>query len=326
MWANVKKVIKRSETFVITTHVYPDGDAVGSALALAQILRDLGKKVLVVNHHSVPQMYKFLDPNGQMKAWDDSYAKRVKNRDVIFVVDVSTFERMGDVGPAIKESRATTICIDHHKTNDRFAKINIIADRSASTGELIYSLAKSLGVTISSRIADLLFTAVATDTGWFRFSNTSSSVFKTAAELTTKGVRPDKLYESTYENMPWQRMALLERVLSTLHSACDGKIACMYATKKMFVETGATNEDTEGFIDHPRSLRDVKVIIFFREVDDTVKVSMRAKSDGPHVDEIAKQFGGGGHRRAAGIVLKCSLGQAEKRVLKAASTLFPKNR
>lgn len=323
MWSKVKNVIRRSDTFVVTTHVYPDGDAVGSALALAQILRDLGKKVLVVNHHPVPPMYKFLDPNNKVKTWNAAFVRRVKKSDVIFVVDVSTFNRMGDVGPAIKESRATTICIDHHKTNDRFADINIIDDRSASTGELIYSLGKSLGVTISRRIADALFTAVATDTGWFRFSNTSSGVFKSAAELAVKGAKPDKLYEAIYENMDWPRMALLEQILSTLHAECGGKVACMYATKKMFEETGATNEDTEGFIDFPRSLRDVKVIIFLREIDGKVKVSMRSKRGGPSVDKIAKEFGGGGHRRAAGIVFRCPLELAEKKVLKAASTLFP---
>ena len=323
MWAGVKRIIRRSDNFVIATHVYPDGDAIGSALALAQILRDLGKKVLVVNQHPVPQMYKFLDPNNKVRVWNGALARRVKKSDVIFVVDVSSFDRLGEVGSAVKESRAKTICIDHHKTNDRFAEINIIEDRSASTGELIYSLGKSLQVTISRRIANALFTAIATDTGWFRFSNTSALVLERASELAAMGAKADRLYESIYENMAWPRMALLERILSTLHAECDGKIACMHATKQMFAETGASSEDTEGFIDFPRSLRDVQIIIFLREIDGKVKVSMRSKSGGPAVDKIAKALGGGGHRRAAGILLRCPLDEAEKAVVKAASSLFP---
>lgn len=320
MWNRVKSLIRRRKSFLVTTHVFPDGDAVGSQLALAQALRKLGKRVLVVNEHPVPKIYRFLDPRGTAKAYAEELRPRIGKCDVAFVVDAGSLERVGRVGQALRSARVPTVCIDHHKTNSRFADFNIVDSSASSTGVLIYDLVKSLRVPITARLATCLFVAVATDTGWFKYPNTTPHTLRVAAELTEAGARTDKIYGAVHETLEWQRMALMKCVLETLRSECNGQIAYFYATEKMLRETGATHEDTEGFTDIPRVLRGVKLIFFFREAEGKIKVSIRSK-DGPSVDKLARKHGGGGHARAAGIAMKGPLKRAIRTILADARQL-----
>lgn len=322
-WRQIKKIIAANKTFLVTTHVFPDGDAAGSQLALGEILRALGKKVVLINHDTLPEMYRFLDPRGSVKVWRESLRPQLKKCDAAFVVDVSTKERVGiDWWNEIKSLGIPTMCIDHHSSHEHFCDTTVVEGDVASTGEIIHHLAKSLKVPLTKRIAECLFVAAATDTGWFRFSNTSPNSFRVAEEMCALGVRPDQLYEAIYETQTWSRMRLMERVLATLTSECGGKIAYMHATKEMFDEAGATQEDTENFIDIPRSIKSVQTIFFFREVGDKVKVSCRSKKTGPRVNELAKKFGGGGHGRAAGIVMDQPIESAMRKVIAEAKKLF----
>jgi len=321
VWSKVKALIRRHRSFIITTHVFPDGDAVGSELALAQILRRLGRKVLVVNEHPLPKIYRFLDPRRTARVHARKLEARIEKCDVVFAVDAGSLDRLGRIGTTIRRAGLRSICIDHHKTNSSFADVNIVDTSAASTGELIYSLAKSLRAPVTPHVAKCLFVAAATDTGWFRFPNTTARTLRIAADLIEHGVNPEKMYQVVYERFRWQRMELMRRVLATLRSECGGRLVHFYATEKMFKDAGATEEDAEGFTDIPRVLRGVELILFFRELRGKVKVSLRSRG-GPAVDALAGKYGGGGHARAAGITMPGPLRKAIGAVLADARRLL----
>ncbi len=321
MWQKVKSVIRRGRSFLITTHVFPDGDAVGSQLALGLMLRKLGKKTLLVAEHPLPKVYRFLDPAGSAKVYSQQFDSRIEKCDAAFSVDVSTFERLGRIGPVLRRANINTVCIDHPKSTTRFAEVNVVDKSAASSAELIYSLAKSLRVNVTPRLAKLLFVATATDTGWFRFANTTPRALRVAAELVQKGARPNRAYQAVYETLEWQRMALMERALGTLRSDCNGRIAHLCLTRRMLRETGAKHEDAEDFVNIPRALRGVQLIILFREVEGGIKVSLRSKG-GPSVEKLARKHGGGGHANAAGAIIKGPLNKVMKTVLADARRLL----
>jgi phosphoesterase RecJ-like protein len=319
VWQPVHSFIREHDSFVISSHVYPDGDAVGSQLGLAGVLRQLGKRVLVADDHPVPQVFRFLDRRGTVKVFDAGVARRIARADAALIVDVTELDRLGAVGKAIRDAGLPTACIDHHKTNAGEADVSVVRRDVASTGELIHSLAKSLGISLTPGMARALFVAVSTDTGWFRYSNTRADTLRAAAELVNAGARPDAIYAAVYESAGWQRMRLRQLVMQTVASAADGRIAWFYATEEMFREAGATHEDCERFTDIPRELGDVQVILFFREVDGQVKVSIRSK--GPAVDGLARKYGGGGHALAAGATVEGELRAIMEKVLADAADL-----
>jgi len=321
MWKPVRAAIRRSRSVLITSHVFPDGDAVGSQLALAKTLRAMGKRVLLVSEHPVPKIYEFLDRRRSIKLYDHHLEPKVRKCDTAFVVDVGSLDRVGRVAHVIRKAKMTTVCIDHHRTNARFADVNLLDPACASTGELIYALAKALRTPVTPQTAACLFVALATDTGWFRFTNTKPDTLRTAAELVELGARPAALYSAVHESLGWPRMALMKCVLETLRSQCDGRIAYLYATDQMMRQTGAQHEDTEGFTNIPRVLGGVKLIFFFREADGKIKVSIRSKG-GPPVDKLAKKHGGGGHAQAAGITMAGPLRSVMKTVLADARRLI----
>lgn len=321
MWQKVKSVIRQNQSFLLTTHVFPDGDAIGPQRALAQVLRRMGKRVLCVNEHPTPKIYRFLDPAGTIKTYNEKLRARIEKCDVAFVLDVGTLERLGEVGDVVRCAGMKAVCIDHHKTNSHFADVNVVDKSVAATGELIYGLVKSLRVPITPKVAAALFVAVATDTGWFRFSNTKARTLRVAADLVDKGANPDRLYRAVHETVEWPRMELMRLVLKTLGSEANGRIAHLCITEEMLHETGATHEDAEDFVDIPRALGSVQLIILFREIKGGIKVSLRSK-DGPAVDELARKHGGGGHAKAAGIVIKDSLKNAMHTVLTDAKKLI----
>ena len=321
MWQKVKAVIRDNESFLISSHIFPDGDAIASELAMAHVLRAAGKKVLIVNEHPTPAIFHFLDPRGTIKVYSAKIRKRAEKCDVAIVLDVGSLERCGRVGAVIAETGMRAVCIDHHKTNSGFANVNVVERSAAATGELVYSLARSMKTPITPKLAAILFTAVSTDTGWFRFPNTSAHTLRVAAGLVDKGANPDKLYQAIHETMEWRRLELMKLVLDTLDRECDGRIATLCITEAMLRAAGAKHEDAEDFVDIPRSLRGVQLIILFREIDKGIKVSLRSK-DGPPVEQIAKKHGGGGHAKAAGTIIKASMSQAKKLILADAKRLI----
>ena len=273
----------------------PDGDCIGSQLALALALQAEGKKVTVWNQDAIPQKYKFLNTSDLFEK-----PKRGEKFDCVIATDCASFERLGKVGDCIGE-RKIFINIDHHVSNTRYADVNWISPREPSCGELIYRLLKVARWPITKPMADLLFTAVSTDTGSFQYASTRPGTFHTGAELVTRGANLAKICDEVYQSYPLSRAKLLKHVYSKFRLSPDEKIAWFWLKQKDFNRTGAESNDTEGLIDHIRAIEPVVVACVFEEVEPEVtRISLRSKNPAVNVNEIAAQFGGGGHPAAAG--------------------------
>jgi nanoRNase/pAp phosphatase (c-di-AMP/oligoRNAs hydrolase) len=321
-WDILKDLLKPGASCVITTHYSPDGDAIGSELALAAFMRQIGIRPHIINQDPVPRIYEFLDKDKAVRVYSKEDDDIIMKADFIFLLDVSSWARVGSPSEALRASSAGRICIDHHATNDGIADIDIADATVSATGELIYDMLCALGGEITPDVARALFVAIATDTGWFRFSNTSPHVFQIIACLTARGAAPEELYNLVYEQLRRERMSLLGRGLAKLQSTADGRIAWMAFTRQMFDETGADGEDVEGIIDLLRTIGGVEIVMLFREAaDGMIRVSLRSKNDAD-VSRLAERFGGGGHIRAAGIRMSGDLDEAIRRVVEAARELI----
>ena len=289
------EIIREHKTFCIVGHIRPDGDCIGSQLGLALALRNDGKKVTVWNQDAIPLKYKFLIGDGLIEK-----PKRGEKFDCVIATDCASYERLGTVGDCIKE-RKTLINIDHHESNTRYGDVNWISPREPSTGELIYRLLKVARWPITKPIADLLFTAISTDTGSFQYSTTRPGTFHAGAELVTRGANLAKICDEVYQSYPLSRVKLLKHVYSKFRLADNDQIAWFWLKKEDFTRTGAESDDTEGLIDHIRAIEPVVVACVFEELEPKLtRISLRSKNARVNVDEIAAQFGGGGHPAAAG--------------------------
>jgi len=317
-WLILKPLLRRGASCVITSHYSPDGDAIGSELALALFIKQIGAVPHIINQSPVPRIYEFLDESGLAKVYTEADDELIMNADVLFVLDASTWDRIGTPAKVMQATGARRVCIDHHATNDGIADIDMIDPTEAAAAMLVYDMIIALGGRITPAIARALFVGIGTDTGWFRFSNTSARVFDVAAELARKGAVPAELHSRIYEQLRWERMALLARGFSHLHSAADGKIAWMTLTRRMFSEAAADDEDVEGIVDLIRTVAGVEIVLLFREAaGGMVRVSLRSKGHAD-VGRLAEQFGGGGHARAAGIRMPGTLDDVIDKVIRAA--------
>lgn len=304
--------INRNSTFLISTHINPEGDALGSALALALALQAYGKKALAVNRDPVPRILNFLPYQHIFQQRD----RVTEPYDVLAVLDCGDLERTALFDhqnlPATR-----VINIDHHLTNRQFGHVNWIQVEATATGEMIYELIKALGIRITPEMALCLYTTIITETGSFRYSNTSSRTFQIAAELISYGVEPWRVAQQLYERNTVERLRLLEELLSKMELSRDGRMAWIMVNQDIFAATKTSAEDTEDFINFPRSIEGVEVAIFFRELTaDSHKLSFRSKGR-VDVARLAEQFSGGGHRNAAGCVVRGGLEEVKKKVLPA---------
>ena len=289
------ETIREHQTFCIVGHVRPDGDCIGSQLGLALALRNEGKRVTVWNQDSIPLKYKFLVGDGLIEK-----PKRGEKFDCVIATDSASFERLGKVGECIGD-RKILINIDHHQSNPRYGDVNWVSPREPSTGELIYRLMKVARWPITKPIADLLFTAISTDTGSFQYATTRPGTFHAGAELVTRGANLAKICDEVYQSYPLSRAKLLKHVYSKFRLAADDQIAWFWLKKSDFTRTGAESDDTEGLIDHIRAIEPVVVACVFEEVEpELTRISLRSKNANVNVNTIAAQFGGGGHMAAAG--------------------------
>ena len=314
------EVIREHKTFCIVGHIRPDGDCIGSQLGLALALRNEGKKVTVWNQDTIPLKYKFLVGDGLIEK-----PKRGEKFDCVIATDCASFERLGKVGESIG-TRKIFINIDHHESNTRYADVNWVSPREPSTGELIYRLLKVARWPITKPIADLLFTAISTDTGSFQYATTRPGTFHAGAELVTRGANLAKICDEVYQSYPLSRAKLLKHVYSKFRLSPDEEIAWLWLKKKDFSRTGAETDDTEGLIDHLRAIEPVVVACVFEELEpELTRISLRSKNPQVNVSEICGQFGGGGHPAAAGaripgkpLAVQRKVIAAVKRALKAA--------
>ncbi len=316
----ILEVIRQHKTFCIVGHIRPDGDCIGSQMALALALRNAGKKVTVWNQDPIPQKYKFLDADGLFHK-----PKPGEKFDCVIATDCASFERLGKVGECIS-NRKIFINIDHHVSNPRYADVNWVSPRDPSCGELIYRLLKVAQWPITKPIADLLFTAISTDTGSFQYATTRSGTFHAGAELVTRGASLARICNEVYQSYPLSRVKLLKHVYSKFRLAADDQIAWFWLKKIDFQRTGAESDDTEGLIDHIRAIEPVVVACVFEEIEpELTRISLRSKRSDVNVSEIAAQFGGGGHPAASGarvfgkpLAVQRKMIAAIKKALKAA--------
>ncbi|RMD95143.1 MAG: bifunctional oligoribonuclease/PAP phosphatase NrnA [Calditrichaeota bacterium] len=312
----VKECLSKGQRFVLTTHINPDGDGLGSEAALAAYLDDQGKEVFIFNTSPVPHNYKFLDPENKMIVYEpEAHKELLVTADYIIILDISDWERLREVGLAIRDLKIPKICIDHHPPHDKFGDLNLVDIEASSTGEIVYDLLQFCQAKITRRIAEALYTSILTDTGSFRFSNTTSRAFRIAGELVEAGANPQKIYHEVYEHQPPSKIRLLGYVLYNLRLEDNGRIAWITVPKHILEELKANNSDTEGFADYLRIINGVEITVMFIELSkNRLKVSLRSK--GKYVvNTVAQKFGGGGHAYAAGVLIEGSLEEYIPKVL-----------
>jgi phosphoesterase RecJ-like protein len=300
-FAQCKKIIQQNQRFILTTHVNPDPDAIGSELALARFLVASGKDALIFNHSATPFNCEFLDPEKtivQFEATRDS--AKILGADVIFILDTNHPDRLESLKPFFLESTAKKVCVDHHLDKAEFADLYLIDESSTATGEILYRLLTSFDdASITKSIAEPLYAAIMTDTGSFRFPKTDSDVHRFVAHLIDCGADPAEIYQQIYEQGSANRTQLLGHALSTLNLGHGDKVAYFAVTKHMFEQTGTKEEDTDNFISYTLRIRGVQIGLMFTELPDAIKVSFRSKGD-IGINKLAQEFGGNGHMNAAG--------------------------
>ncbi len=319
-WERIRQIVDEGKRFIITTHVNADGDGLGSEMALFHFLRSRGKEAVIVNVGAMPENYRFLDPEGVIRWAEDGEADEALpiGFDAIFILDTGKFSRLGHLHQSVEENGATLICIDHHPKEMGFAHAEVIDTEVSSTGELVYDFITSCGLRISNPlVAEALFAALLTDTGAFRFANTTSRTHRIAAELIEAGADLMKVYHEIYERGSLSRLRLLGKAMAGLQLECGGRLAWFSIDRETLSSHGVRYAETERFVDEPRQIEGVEVIVYFLETHEgTIRVSIRSKGD-VTVNEIARHFGGGGHPYAAGIRMRGPLQEAVRRVIGA---------
>jgi len=304
--------LRKHRSFCVVGHVRPDGDCVGSQLAVALALRSLGKTVRCWNEDPLPEKLAFLDPK---RIFATPPSRR--RWDCVIATDAASFERLGKLGPLI-QNRKVFINIDHHQSNTRYGDLNWVSAKVPSTGELVFQLLRYARWDITSQIADCLFTAISTDTGSFQYPTTLPETYRTAAELVTLGANLSRICNEVYQSYPLSRVRLLQHVYNRFRLTHRNRIAYCWLKKSDYTRTGACSDESEGLIDHIRAIEPVVVACMFEEVEPNLtRVSFRSKSDRIDVNRIASEFGGGGHSAAAGARIPGSPIAAQRRVISA---------
>jgi len=305
--------------FVLTTHVNPDGDAIGSEIALAAWLRGGGKEVHVINVSPLPPFYRFLDPAGSIAVYDPRrHDALIAGADAIVVLDANHPGRLRDMARAVMASPALRICIDHHTDPDPFAAHALIDTGATSTGEILFTLLYGDAPgRIDPVIAGALYCAIMTDTGSFRYPRTGPLTHRIAARLIESGADPVAIFSAVYEQWTPARMRLLGEAIAAMETAFGGRLAHITVTRAMFARTHTTVEDTENFTVYPMSVAGVAIGILFLETDEGLKMSFRSRGSIP-VNTLAAEFGGNGHLNAAGARVSGPTDDVRARVLQAA--------
>lgn len=313
VWQQARSFIDSYHTFLVVSHVQPDGDAIGSTLAIAHILKQCGKQFLLTNDSPVPEKYHYMDMATDILPWEQA---KKSHFDAVISVDCADSLRLGNVQIVLKQG-FPLLNIDHHATNDRFGSVNVVQDDKSATAEMLYDFSEYLQLTWNRDFAEAVYTGVMTDTGGFRYSNTSPSCMALAAHLLQFGVNPGKVAERVFENISRAKVTILKHALNSLTLSDDGKIAWITITAEQLKQSGAKEEDLGGIVNFARNVEGVEVGILFKQVNENaVKASLRSRR---HVDvaKIAKQLGGGGHARAAGCTVEASLSEVKPSVLEA---------
>lgn len=315
------KKIRLGNRFLLTSHINPDGDALGSELGLARLLRSMGKGAVVWNRDPIPTIYRPLPGSERVHTGEEPPAGFPDRFDGIIVLECPSPDRTG-----LEQhlSARPVINIDHHLGNQLYGSVNWVDSAAPAVGEMIYRLSQGLKLTLDPETASCLYLTLVTDTGGFRFSNATPAAFEAAAALVRDGAHPEQVSQWLYESQPLPVVRLVGEMLQTLQIHTDGRIATARLTPEMFARVGASPGDSEGLIDYPRSVAGVDAVALIRQREDgTHKVSLRSRGE-VDVEKIARHHGGGGHRNAAGFVLEGEGEEVRQRVADAlANALAP---
>ncbi|MCL4301844.1 MAG: bifunctional oligoribonuclease/PAP phosphatase NrnA [Anaerolineae bacterium] len=324
MWQTIISILEQNNNFLITSHLNPDCDALGSELALAEHLGSLGKKVTIINSDPVPDAFRFLDPQGAIKKYAPTkHADLIKKAEVIIVLDASGgWKRMGRVGDALAQTGAVKVCIDHHPDATNFVDVAVVNPDAAATGELVYELVTAMQAGISATIAQALYAAIVTDTGNFRFPKTSPRTHLITAELLRAGAPPYSIYRQLYEQYPRQRVRLKGHVLDSIKVEANGRIAYYGLDQATLKSYGVKTSELDGFASLGQEIGGVQIVVFCLQTSKSkVKVSLR--SDGSvEINQIALAYGGGGHPSAAGATVTGQLDEILADVVEKAKRLL----
>lgn len=309
--AAVKQIIYEKSSFLLTAHIFPDGDNIGSLLALRAALEQLGKRVQVVLDDAVPASFHFLAGIEHIKRAEEISP----DFEVLMVLDSSGIERIGSIQRLLNE-QTIVVNIDHHISNTGFGQVNYIDAAATATAEMVYDLLVELNVTINEEIATAVFTGIATDCGFFKYGNTTRKAMEAAGKMIDYGARPQQISD-TLESKSLPALKLLARALEQIQIGAQGRLAWLAIDEAALAATGTGQEDTEGLINYVRFIQGVEVALLLREVPGRgVKVSMRSKGT-IDVNQIAQRFGGGGHMKAAGCSFSIPLSAATEQIVQA---------
>jgi phosphoesterase RecJ-like protein len=315
--AELLNFFRNEDDFLIATHMSPDGDALGSSLALSLALQKIGKKTFLLNSDPVPEQYTFLPGYEKFYTFENiqETGNRIQDFKRLVLIDCNDLDRVTDDKSKISNFKfQTSAVIDHHETEKPFGDMRWIMPDSPATGLMIFYVIKALGIDLSQDMAATLYAAIAVDTGNFRYSNTTSEVLRIAADLTDAGAIPHIISTELYESWSEKRFRLFIKTLDTLQIE-DG-IAITTVTRKMLEETLTSPDDIENFVSYPRIIKDIKVSVLLREIDDNYyKASLRSKNN-INVARAAEAFGGGGHQHAAGFKIRGDFETVKARLIK----------
>jgi phosphoesterase RecJ-like protein len=314
---DVAAALTSARHVVLTTHVNADGDGVGSEIALWHLLRAHGIEVCIANPTPIPDRFNFLLPPGADAS--DYAAREIARADVVVSLDIGDLSRLGSLAQIIRQRQPPFVCIDHHVGPVKLpAGASLIAPEATATAELVFDLATVAGWPLTPEVAQALYVGLLTDTGGFRFSNTTARALRVAAALLEKGVDPESIYSSVYASAPEGRVRLLAEVLQTLVVEPEVGLAWVSVPADALRRHEVTADDLDGIVEFPRSIAGVRLALLFRHVGSgRIKVSFRSMGE-VDVAALAHQFGGGGHHRAAGASLSGTMAEVEEKVLSAA--------
>lgn len=297
----LRRSLETWRSVILTTHVGPDCDGLGSELAFASFLRKRGLSVSVINCSETPEPYRFLDPDGSILHYNPArHDNIIADADAIIVLDTNQPGRLASMAAPIQSSKAAKVVIDHHLDSDPFADLYLIDDSSAATGEIIYRILEALnGLPMDKTSAEALYVAIMTDTGSFRFPKTDADLHRVIAALIEQGADPVQAYQKVYEQDPPNRVQLLGKVLGGLATAHEGAVAYITVSASMFRETSTREADVERFVPYTLRIKGVQIGLMFTELPGLIKISFRSKGDIP-INKLAQEFGGNGHKNAAG--------------------------
>jgi len=299
-YIELKNIIENHNSFILTTHVNPDADALGSELALYYTLNKIGKEVSIINHSATPYNLEFMDKEKVIMKFDETKKILFEKAEVLIFLDLNQTNRVVSMENVVKNFNGFKICIDHHQDPEDFADLFYGGSEYSATGEIIYEFINETNIIkLDYEIAYQLYAAIMTDTGSFRFERTSPKIHMIVAELLKLGVNPVEIYDKIYNQFHFSRVKLLGDALSTINIDSTGKIAFMFLTKEQQGKNNSVEADVDGFVNYCLTIKDVEIGILIYELKDGIKISFRSKGNIP-VNKLAVEFGGGGHTNASG--------------------------